>query len=172
MPKGKKRGGVEQSIITMLLQRAFPEKAEGDDEIKALRAELATLRDDQNKQTLAAMAEQIAALSNRNPIEDYQRAKATIEAIEGPSQGIVLADGSPAAQLLKDTSDKIAKVGDRVAGVMERLMLREGGGGGFVPEEAPEEELARQEDRVLSQFGQTPLQSDRSRVLRQELWGS
>ncbi|KKL61750.1 hypothetical protein LCGC14_2192200 [marine sediment metagenome] len=166
--KGKKGGGVEGSILTLLLKRAFPEKPEGDDRLDRALAEIERLKDDKHTDAMEAMQAQIAALANRSPAEEYQKAKDTISAIAGPPQ-VQLGDGSPAALLIKDTGDKLENALSRVAGLFERVLLREGQ---FVPEEADAAALEAQAADVLSQMEEPVAahQSEESVVLRGVLW--
>ena len=89
-----------------------------------------------------------------------------MDAIEGPRQVPVVTDQSPTVQLIKDQSDKLDKNMNRLAGILERTMLR--GQEDVIPKEhsTPEERDQRAE-RLLGRMEQ----AGRSRELRRDLFG-
>lgn len=122
--KRRRRGGGRDPILTLPIERAFPDKDSRDDEVKALREELNREREARQEERFNRLEGMVSSALNRNPVQDYLEMKQQVEAIEGPRQPPVVTDQSPTVQLIKDQSDKLDKNMNRLAGVLERAMLR------------------------------------------------
>ena len=164
--KRRRRGGGRDPILTLLIERAFPDKDSRDEEVKTLREDLNREREARQEERFNRLEGMVSSALNRNPVQDYLEMKQQVESIEGPRQLPVVTDQSPTVQLIKDQSDKLDKNMNRLVGLLERAMLR--GQEDVIPEEhsTPEERDQRAE-RLLGRMEQ----ATRSRELRQELFG-
>ncbi len=164
---GKRRRRGSDPIMTLLIERAFPDRDGRDEEIKALREELNREREARQEERFDRLEGMVSSALNRNPVQEYLGMKQQIEAIEGPRQAPpVVTDQSPTVQLIKDQSDKLDKNVNRLTGILERAVLR--GQEEVIPEDnsTPEERDQRAE-RLLGRMEQ----AGRSRELRRELFG-
>lgn len=163
--KRRRRAGGRDPIVTLLIERAFPDKDSRDEEVKALREELAREREARQEERFNRLEGMVSSALNRNPVQDYLEMKQQVEAIEGPRQAAVVTDQSPTVQLIKDQSDKLDKNMNRLVGLLERTMLR---GEEVIPEDhSTPEEREKRAERLLGRMEQ----AGRSRDLRQELFG-
>lgn len=164
--KRRRRGGGRDPILSLLIERAFPEKDSRDEEVKALRDELAREREARQEERFNRLEGMVSSALNRNPVQEYLEMKQQVEAIEGPRQVPVVTDQSPTVQLIKDQSDKLDKNMNRLVGLLERAMLR--GQEEVIPEEhSTPEERDKRAERLLGRMEQ----ATRSRELRRELFG-
>ena len=159
--------------ILAIVDRLKPEKAEDDGRLQRLeekledqREQLAIEREGRLTDKLGEMAQQITSLANRDPVTVYQKAKETVLAFEG-SPSPMVTDSSPTVQLAKDVGDKVDRNMNRIAGLLEQVMLRNQGE--YSPEHASTPEA--QEDRA-ERLGNRMDQSDRSNQLGQDLFGT
>jgi hypothetical protein len=164
--KRRRRGGGRDPILTLLIERAFPDKDSRDEEVKTLREELAKEREARQEERFNRLESMVSSALNRNPVQDYLEMKQQVEAIEGPRQPPIVTDQSPTVQLIKDQSDKLDKNMNRLVGILERAVLR--GQEEVIPEEhSTPEERDKRAERLLGRMEQ----ATRSRELRQELFG-
>ncbi|MBM3944815.1 MAG: hypothetical protein FJ317_04895, partial [SAR202 cluster bacterium] len=68
--KRRRRGG-RDPILTLLLDRAFPDKDNRDDEVKTLREELAREREARQEERFNRLEGMVSSALNRNPVQDY-----------------------------------------------------------------------------------------------------
>lgn len=129
---GRRQGGksLASEVVTRALD-AMLEKREGgeSDEVKALKVQVGQLSktiEDMRNTALQNRMERIeanlAALAVRDPWDDplqIERARAKL----GVTGGSAVTDQSPVVQVMKDSSDKMAKLGDRLTGFMEQYYL-------------------------------------------------
>ena len=135
-------------------------------EFRRRAEELAREREARQEDRFNRLESMVGSALNRNPIQEYVEMRQQLEAIEGPRQVPAVTDQSPTVQLIKDQSDKLDKNMNRLAGVLERAMLR--GQDEVVPEEhSTPEEREKRAERLLGRMEQ----QGRSRELRQELFG-
>jgi len=164
--KRRRRGGGRDPILTLLIERAFPDKDDRDEDLKALREELSKEREARQEERFSRLEGMIGSALNKNPFQEYLEIKQQVEAIEGPRQVPTVTDQSPTVQLIKDQSDKLDKNMNRVVGLLERAMLR--GQDEVIPEEhSTPEERDKRAERLLGRMQQ----AGRSRELRRELFG-
>jgi hypothetical protein len=166
--RGRKRGGrQEDSVLAKLLDRAFPERDDRDETIKALERRLDEQdrsRQDDRMERLEAM---VGAVLNRNPMADYIDMQTQLQTLGlggGPQQHVT--DTSPTVQLVKDQSDKVDKNMNRALGILERVVLKDHNT--LTPEEtssSPKE----QEEKAAELLGKIR-QGTRSKALRTKLW--
>jgi hypothetical protein len=162
----RRRGGGRDPILTLLIERAFPDKDSRDDEIRALREELDREREARQEERFNRLEGMVSSALSRNPVQEYMEMKQQVEAIEGPRQPPIVTDQSPTVQLIKDQSDKLDKNMNRLVGILERAVLR--GQEEVIPEEhSTPEERDKRAERLLGRMEQ----ATRSRELRQELFG-
>ncbi len=167
-PSGKRRrrGGARDPLLTLLIEKAFPDKDDRDEEVKALREELGREREARQEERFSRLEGMIGSALNKNPFQEYLEIKQQVEAIEGPRQVPMVTDQSPTVQLIKDQSDKLDKNMNRLVGLAERAILR--GKDEVIPEEhSTPEERDKRAERLLGRMEQ----AGRSRELRRELFG-
>ena len=161
------RESVQDMILRKLVDGFFDKDKGGEgqsSEVAVLRDEIARMRDQQQEDRFANMEANIASIAQRDPWDDYDRAKRQAERFGwGPPSGVT--DQSPAVQLIKDSGDKIDKGISRLVGILERLALRTGE---FTPEETrTPEERENQAGALLDQAQGR----ERSRNLRMKAFG-
>jgi len=164
--KRRRRGGARDPLLTLLIEKAFPDKDDRDEEVKALREELGREREARQEERFSRLESMIGSALNKNPFQEYLEIKQQVEAIEGPRQVPTVTDQSPTVQLIKDQSDKLDKNMNRLVGLAERAILR--GKDEVIPEEhSTPEERDKRAERLLGRMEQ----AGRSRELRRELFG-
>ena len=121
--KPRKQESVSDKMMGLLLPKLIEQMTEGpkkgeNEEVKLLREELKTMKENQMEQRLQSMEAQVAAAAARDPMADFEEMQRKRRAM-GLDQPIVT-DASPAVQLLKSSADKVDRQIDRVGGLMER----------------------------------------------------
>jgi hypothetical protein len=155
-----------ETIFNKLLDGKLDSRSGDDPQIKALVAQvqqanatIQQLKEDREQERLDRMEANIAAIASRDPWDnpaEIARARAALGVQSG-----AITDGSPAVQIIKDSSDKISKTADRMLSIVEQAALQQGT---FRPEEkrSPEEKEKKAAD--LLQESQA---KERARTLRQ-----
>lgn len=171
-PKGRGRRGAgkeEPSVLEMvktLKELMLPEKdSSRDEEVRLLREQLEKVERDRHDDRMERLEGMIAASVNRNPIADYLAMRDQIQAVNPTSP---VTDNSPTVQLVKDQTDKMDKIGNRLMGVLERAALQSGYTGDSEPEKVSTP--AEREDRAGA-LAKKMEQGDKSKELRAELFG-
>jgi len=168
-PRGRKRGarqGIDPTI-SLLLERAFPEKDDRDERIHALERRLEEQERSRQDDRMDRLEELVAAGANRNPLTDFLETQTQLQALGlgGGQQHVT--DTSPTVQLVKDQSDKMDKNMNRMVGVLERVMLRDHN---TLASEETSTTPEQQEAKAAELVGKMR-QGTRSQALRTQLWG-
>ena len=174
-PRGR-RSDFQTTLLEKLLDNTLSgngkRESPDDDRFRKLEEELAKNREDlarereeRANERMQKMENMLAAALNRDPIEQFFAMREKLALFDGPPQPMVT-DQSPTVQLIKDSSDKFDKGMNRVAGVIEQVVLR--AQGDYVPEEHSSDD---ERERRAAELAGRMEQSDRSQDLRKDLFG-
>lgn len=174
-PRGR-AGSFQQELMIRLLDRTFDDNGKRgspdddrlrklEDELARNREELAAERERAANERMQRLESMVATALTADPVEKLLAMREKLAVFDGPTQPMVT-DPSPTVQLIKDSSDKLDKGMNRVAGVLERVMLRQQDE--YVPEQHSSDD--EREERA-GELANRMEQSDRSRDLRKDVFG-
>ncbi len=125
-----KGGKVPRSFDQMFMEKALDVmfdkesgKGSGENaEVKLLREEIRTMKDQQDREWRERMEANLAAALQRDPLGETRDIEHLRQRLGITGSGVT--DSSPAVQLIKDASDKANKNLDRLTGMVERMVLK------------------------------------------------
>ena len=167
-----RRGGKREETLVEKMMLKFMDSmldgrsgrdSAGDERVEQLQGQINQMQKERQEERFERLEGLVAQAASRDPWDEYEKINRMKErlGIGGPA----VTDNSPAVQLIKDSTDKLDKNVGRMVGIMERVVLREGG---FAPEETRSE---GQRDEKAGELLRTVQDRDRSRGLRKHAFG-
>jgi len=170
--RGRRRGGgesVQDMLIKAMIGRAFPENggSAADERVKELEKQLADERENRLNDRLDGLQASIDAAANRgDPVADLVKQRDQMQALGLiPTASAGVPSASPSVALIQDASDKLDKNANRIAGALERFLLRNHD---LVPEPGDGAQLEEQAGELADRMEA----SQRARDLSRDLYRS